>query len=154
MHHTTIPGPHSSENVQGIARTRTLRILPDIVLDRGLSPLALRAFLVLLNCRDRTTGQSSITSETIAKRLGRTKTNALKAIKQLIDHGYIRNLAGERRAGVYEFLAGVEINTRERKVVALDSLKPERLSDEELARSRAAGAPVLEAMRTRYARPA
>ena len=56
MHHTTIPRPHTSDNVQDFARTKTLRILPDIVLDQGLSPLALRAFLVLLNCRDRTTG--------------------------------------------------------------------------------------------------
>jgi len=132
-----------------IKRLKTLRVTPEVALDQRLSNTAFRAFVVMLICRDGKTGRSSITIERLAKHLGLGgKKNALKAVQQLTQYGYVRNLARQRATGCYEFLAGVE-NVATGQAATPLSLEQSLAEWEE---SRQGAAPVIEGLRKRFGR--
>jgi predicted transcriptional regulator len=130
---------------------KTLRVTPAFALDLRLSPLAVRTFLVLLNCRDGKTGLSAITVEHVAERVGRSKKNALHAVQELERCGYIRNLEPERKAARYEFLSGVENDTREKPV---DHPATPKTDEPPSPEDRAAAERVIAKMAQRWGRSA
>jgi|HubBroStandDraft_6_1064221.scaffolds.fasta_scaffold2256386_1 hypothetical protein len=122
-----------------------IRILPRVYEDPSISPLALKAFCLILDCVEGGTTRARLSHSTLAKRLSCARSTAQLLVQSLIEAGHIRKVqTAERECAIYDVLSHVPIPAYRYRAGPKPEVKPQHgfipqeLSPEERAASQAA----------------